>query len=369
MKPRISEITRYFLKLGSIGFGGPVALVAYMHRDLVERRAWFTEQEYRDGLALSQLAPGPLAAQLATYLGWSSAGVAGATAAAIAFVLPSLLIVLALSALYVRYGGLPWMAGAFYGIGAAVIGIIAKSCIRLARKSLEHDYLLWAIFVANALFTAVTSSEKLSILLGSGLLVLLARMRARPVMLVAVLIAGSSTPVPLWVTLLGFFAKASLVVFGSGLAVLPFLYGGVVEQHHWLTDHQFLDAVAVSMITPGPVVITVAFIGYLIAGLGGALAATVGIFMPMYLVVVLAAPFYTRIRDRVGVRAFVEGITAGATGALAGAVVVLGRRAIVDIETVLFCVIAFALLSVKVKIPEPVIIVVAGIIGVLTARH
>ena len=357
----------YFLKLGTIGFGGPIALVGYMHRDLVEHRKWVSEDEYRDGLALAQLAPGPLAAQLATYLGWARYGVAGASAVSVAFVLPSLLMVLLLSIAYVRFGGLPWMRGAFYGIGAAVIGLIATSAMRLARKTLGSRALLWVIFAINAAYTAVTSRESLWILLASGFIVLLtvAKPTRTTVAGMAPVFLLSFATAPLWVTIFIFFAQASLVVFGSGLAVLPFLYGGVVEQYHWLTDRQFLDAVAVSMITPGPVVITVAFIGYLVDGLSGAVAAALGMFLPVYLVVVIAAPFYHKVRDHRGVQAFVVGVTAAAIGALAGAVFVLGGRAIVDWTTLLICIAAFAILQTKWKIPDPLLILAAGVTGIL----
>jgi chromate transporter len=364
--PRLRDLSLYFLKLGTIGFGGPIALIGYMHRDLVERRKWVSEDEYRDGLALAQLAPGPLAAQLATYLGWTRHGFAGASAVSVVFVLPSLLMVLLLSVAYVRFGGLPWMRGAFYGIGAAVIGLIATSSMRLARKTLGRHSLLWIIFAANAAYTAVTSHESLWVLLASGFIVLFTVARpTRSAAGIAPLFLFSLAATPLWLTIFVFFAQASLVVFGSGLAVLPFLYGGVVEQYQWLTDRQFLDAVAVSMITPGPVVITVAFIGYLVDGLTGATAAALGMFLPVYLVVVVAAPFYHRVRDHRGVQAFVEGVTAAAIGALAGAVIVLGQRAIVDWTTLLICAVTFAMLQTRWKIPDPLLILAAGVAGVL----
>jgi chromate transporter len=357
----------YFLKLGTIGFGGPIALIGYMHRDLVERRKWVTEDEYRDGLALAQLAPGPLAAQLATYLGWARHGVRGASAVSVAFVLPSLSMVLLLSIAYVRFGGLPWMRGAFYGIGAAVIGLIATSAMRLARKTLGKQSLLWIIFGINAAYTAVTARESLWILLACGCIVLLtiAKPSRATVGAIIPLFSLSLAAASMWLTVFLFFAQASLVVFGSGLAVLPFLYGGVVEQHHWLTDRQFLDAVAVSMITPGPVVITVAFIGYLVDGLGGAGAAALGMFLPVYFVVVIAAPFYHKVRDHRGAQAFVVGVTAAAIGALAGAVIVLGGRAIVDWTTLLICIATFAILQADWKIPDPLLILAAGAAGVL----
>lgn len=356
----------YFLRLGATGFGGPIVLVEHMRRDLVEERGVITPEEYRDGLALAQLAPGPLAAQLAVYLGWIRGGVAGATSAALAFIAPSLVMVLALSVLYVRFGGMPWMASAFYGVGAAVIAIIGRSAVRFARGTLGRDRLLWGICAVNALTTAWTGTELLWVFLLGGVVVALARghrPRGRgPALALA--------PLPLLNLglhgqLLLFFTKASLVVFGSGLAVVPFLYGGVVQQYGWLNDRQFLDAVAVSMLTPGPVVITVAFIGYLVAGPAGALLAAAGMFIPMYLVVLLLAPHFQRLRRHAAIGAFVDGVTAGAAGAIAGAAWVLGTRAIVDPTSALIALAALLLL--QRRMPEPVLILVAGAAGLLLA--
>ena len=331
-----------------------------MEKDLVESRGWFTPEEFAEGLALAQLAPGPLAAQLAIYLGWLSAGVAGATSAAFAFIGPSFLMVLALSALYVRFGGLPWIRGAFYGIGAAVIGIMVRSAWNLTRRSVKGGALLWSIWAANLVVVAATSAEMVWVFALSGAIALAGHARTRGR-------ANALAPVGLLLKLLGFFTKASVVVFGSGLAIVPFLYGGVVARYHWLTEPQFLDAIAVSMITPGPVVITVAFIGYLVAGLAGAAVAAIGVFVPVYLIVVLAAPHYRRITSSARVRAFVAGVTAAAVGALCGALVVLGRRSIVDAPTALLAVAAFALPFATKRIPEPAIIALAGACGVLAA--
>ena len=265
--PAVGSLLRYFLWLGTAGFGGPIVLVERMRRDLQETRHWFTADEYKEGLALAQLAPGPLAAQLAIYLGWVRAGVLGATVVGIAFIVPSFVMVLALSAAYVRFGGLPWIQGAFYGIGAAMIAIIAHSAFRLVKRTVGVDRLLWVIVAANALLTAWTEREDVWIIVASGLFVLLWRqlahegtLKARAAMVPGWLLTGlhgTATPGTL-VTITGYFTQAGALVFGSGLAVVPFLHGGVVQQLHWLNERQFLDAVAVSMITPGPVVITVA---------------------------------------------------------------------------------------------------------------
>ena len=365
------ELVRYFLVLGTVGFGGPIALAGYMQRDLVERRRWISKQDYTEGLALAQLAPGPLAAQLAIYLGWVRGRVLGATLVGLAFVLPSFVMVLALSALYVAYDGLPWMAGAFYGIGAAVIAIIARSSVKLVKLTLARDPLAWAIFAINAAATAWTESEIVWIVVASGVAAFAIRVRRlpRPPPSLAVvppfLLAGIHGPAStetLW-KITWFFTTAGAFVFGSGLAIVPFLYGGVVEDFRWLDDRQFLDAVAIAMITPGPVVITVAFIGYLVGGAAGASVAALATFVPCYLFTVLPAPYFRRWSRSAGLKAFVDGVTAAATGAIAGAAFVLGRRALIDAPTVALCVATLLVLFRFKKVPEPLVILAAGALG------
>jgi chromate transporter len=369
------QFAGYFLWLGTVGFGGPIALAGHMQQDLVEGRRWIRKDDYLDGLALAQLAPGPLAAQLAIYLGFVHSGLFGATAVAFTFILPSFLMVIALSAAYVRFGGLPWMHGIFYGIGPAVIAIITRSAFKLAKLTLTKDKLLWSIFGVLAISTALTSREIVWLFLLGGVIVvlvrafptrILSRRTALPALAPGILKFSGSAGTLL--KIFSFFAKAGLFVFGSGLAVVPFLYGGVVQGHHWLTDQQFVDAVAVAMITPGPVVITVAFIGYLVAGLAGATAAALGIFLPVYLVVVILAPSYKRWARNPQLNAFVRGVTAAATGAIAGAVIVLARRSVYDLPTVLICVVSVAMLF-RWRIPEPVLIACAAAVGLLLQQH
>jgi chromate transporter len=367
----------YFLRLGTVGFGGPIALTGYMQRDLVERRRWISEQEYKEGLSLAQLAPGPLAAQLAIYLGWVRAGLLGATLVGLAFVGPSLIMVLILSAMYVRYGGLPWMQGVFYGVGSAVIAIIFQSALKLTRIILARDRLLWVIFGISALVTAWTESEIFVLFVVAGVVTLMLRgaggFRAAalilPLPLSFVSLAFDPGSASLLWRIFTYFGQASLLVFGSGLAIVPFLHGGAVQEFHWLTERQFLDAVAVSMITPGPVVITVAFIGYLVAGLSGSLAAALGMFLPTYLAVVLTAPYYRRFASNHHVRDFVDGVTAAATGAIAGAAFVLGRRALVDLPTVIIFLVTVAVLRTWKKVPDPLLIAAAGLAGLLLSSH
>lgn len=369
-----SELVRYFLYLGALGFGGPIALAGYMQRDLVERRRWISREDYMQGLALAQLAPGPLAAQLAIYIGWVRGRVLGASLVGLAFVLPSFLMVLVLAALYVRFGGMIWMRGVFYGVGAAVIAIVLRSVVKLVKLTLSKDPLLWCLFAFSAVATAWTEKEIIWLFAAGGVVTLLVKAPPK---------RGSGTRalslLPLWfltgihgaaspgvlLTIAGYFAAAGAFVFGSGLAIVPFLHGGVVTQYHWLNDQQFLDAVAVAMITPGPVVITVAFIGYLVAGPAGAMVAAFGTFVPCYLFTVLPAPYFRRLAKNPQIAAFVLGVTAAATGAIAGAAFVLGRRALFDIPTVLICLVTLFVITKFKKVQEPLVIVVSGLLGLL----
>jgi chromate transporter len=366
------QLVRYMLALGTWGFGGPVALVGYMYRDLVEKRHWITESDYKEGMALAQLMPGPLAAQLAIYLGYVHYRIVGATLVGLAFVLPSFFMVVALGAAYVAYGGIGWMQAVFYGVGAAVIGIIAMSAWKLTTKNIGHDKLLWAIFIVSAAVTIALQSEVVWLFLGAGILVWF--WRVPPAWLSSGKLHGVSGPIAAFFAIdaidwhkLGqiaaYFAYAGSFVFGSGLAIVPFLYGGVVKEYAWLTDRQFVDAVAVAMITPGPVVITTGFIGYLVAGFWGAVVAAIGTFLPCYLFTIVPAPYFKKHGKRPAIVAFVDGVTAAAIGAIAGAVVVIGQRSITDWITATLAVVTVAVLWRFRKVPEPLVVVVAALIG------
>ena len=377
----LGQLLWYALKLGTCGFGGPVALVGYMHRDLVERRQWISEADYKEGLTLAQLMPGPLAAQLAIYLGYVHYRVIGATVVGVAFVLPSFLMVLALGWAYKLNEGLSWMQAVFYGVGSCVIGIIGHSAYKLTTKTIGRDRLLWAIFLASAGITIWTEREMISLFLGAGLLVWLVRTRpsingtkgtaALAGFPLGFAIPGAPADSETLIRIGWFFTKAGAFVFGSGLAIVPFLYGGVVKEYGWLDDQQFLDAVAVAMITPGPVVITVGFIGYLVAGFSGAVIAAVATFLPCYLLTVLPAPYFKKHGKRPGIVAFVDGVTAAAVGAIAGAVVVLGRRTLFAgswapeaPKLIIFGATTLLLWRFK-RLPEPLLVVAAALIGLI----
>jgi chromate transporter len=375
----LRQLTGYFFKLGYSGFGGPVALVGYMHRDLVERRKWITEEDYKEGLALAQLAPGPLAAQLGIYLGFVHYRVLGATLAGIAFILPSFLMVVALGITYKLFGGLPWMQAVFYGVGAAVIGIITMSAYKLTIKSvskingmaIRSNWLLWVFYLAGMVVTVITQSEQILLFVLAGLIYMVVKAPPKWMGL-------ARSPLSIFVFagfwdyqagMLGkiglFFLKAGAFVFGSGLAIVPFLHSGVVTEYHWLTEEQFVDAVAVAMITPGPVVITVGFIGYLIGGFPGAAVASLATFLPCYLFTVLPAPYFKKIAKNTSIKAFVDGITAAVVGTLVGAVIVIGTRSIRDIPTACIAVATLCALIYFKKVQEPLIILVAAAIGLI----
>ena len=376
-RPALRALLLYFLRLGTWGFGGPIALVGYMQRDLVEERNWVSKEDYFEGLAFSQLCPGPLAAQLAKYIGWLHSGTLGATLTGAAFILPSFLMVLGLASLYVHFGQLGWIQGMFYGIGAAVSAIIVRSAWKLIQKTLGRDYLLWLLFSALAVTTIWTQSEIVWLFVLCGFVSLLLKAppklqanTAEAAVVAPGLVTGLLGPASAGTvaSVFFFFLKAGAFVFGSGLAIVPFLYGGVVGRFHWLTERQFLDAVAVAMITPGPIVITSGFVGYLVAGPLGAFVAALAVFLPPYLLVIFVAPYYRRFAQNRQVKAFVQGVTAAAVGAIAGAAVILSWRALVDVPTVLIAVITFAALLGFKRIPEPILILAAGVAGIALHR-
>ena len=381
----MDELVRYFLKLGTIGFGGPAALVGFMRRDLVEERQLVDESTYNLSIALAQIMPGPLAAQTAMAIGYFRGGVLGATLVGAAFILPSFLMVVALGAVHVAFGGMSWMQAMFYGVGPAVIAIITVAAHRLARGTNKRDLLLWTVFVVMFAVTAWTGTELAPLFIVAGLVVLLGRawpgyVRALIFSIAGVaavlLIAGVEYALdvshdatgrqPLLLQMLVFFTKAGSFVFGSGLAIVPFLEQGVVHDFGWLDEQRFLDAVAVALITPGPVVITVAFIGYLVAGLAGATVAAIGIFLPVYFFTIVPAPWFRRHRNDLQLRAFAAGATAAASGAIAGAVLVLAGRAIVDGPTAMIAGLSL-ILMVRLRVAEPLVAIGAGAAGLLLA--
>lgn len=369
------ELVRYFLRLGALGFGGPIALAGHMQHELVARR-WITDEEYLQGLAFSQMMPGPLAAQLAMWIGYIRYGVLGASLVGIVFILPTYLIVLVIAILYVAYNGLTLVQALFYGIGPAVIAIIAISAVRLARKTVGQARPMWIIFGVVALLTIFLRAEIALLFVVAGFIGMFMysppKMWKKPAgnispVLALSGLAGAAASLPVLLQLGIFFVIAGAFTFGSGLAIVPFLHQGVVLEYHWLNERQFLDAVAIGIITPGPVVITAAFVGYLVAGFWGSLISALGVFLPVYLFVLFIGRYIIRYKDHPALKGFVKGATAAASGAIAGAAFILGQGSIKDVPTAAIGLVTLLML-VRFKIPEPLLVVLAAVAGVLLYR-
>ncbi|HYM35012.1 MAG TPA: chromate efflux transporter, partial [Steroidobacteraceae bacterium] len=359
------ELVLYFLGLGLLGFGGPVALVGQMERELVTERGWLSKDQMREVIAVCQSLPGPLAIQVGIFIAYLRGGLWSACAGGWAFILPNFVIVAALGALYVHFGDLKFITQVFYGVSPAVIALILHSCYRLAKLGME-DWLQWTIATACFVITVVLQAEVAWLFIGAGLCGIayygtLARKSSSTMLSAAPLVAPVATTSTLGKLLL-FFLKAGSLTFGSGLVIVPFLQQGVVQQYAWLDERQFLIAVAIGMISPGPVVITATFVGYLVAGFGGALAATVGIFLPSFVLVLIAAPIMLKHRANRNVQGFVKGAYAAAIGTILGACVILGRVAIGDWLTIAIAVASLVALF-KFKVSNPLLIAVAAVVG------
>jgi chromate transporter len=364
----IRELVQYFLRLGLLGFGGPVALVGQMERELVSGRGWLTKEQMREAIAVCQSLPGPLAIQVGVFIAYLRGGFWGAWAGGWAFILPNFVIVAALGALYVHLGALQPVTAIFYGVSPSVIALILHSCYRLAKLGME-DWLQWCVAVACFLVTVILQSEVALLFIGAGTLGALyyGTLWRRPPSATMLLVALPAVPA-VSSTLLGniflFFLKAGALTFGSGLVIVPFLQQGVVQEHGWLGQREFLVAVAIGMISPGPVVITATFVGYLVAGFWGAAAATVGIFLPSFILVLVAAPILQRHRANRNVQGFVKGAYAAAIGTILGASVLLGRIAIGDWLTILIGLASLAFLF-RWKVSNPLLMATAAIVGLI----
>ena len=370
---RLRPLVGYFLRLGFLGFGGPVALVGQMERELVTERRWLTAEQMREAIAVCQSLPGPLAIQVGIFISYLRGGFWGAWAGGWAFVAPNFLIVTAIAALYAHVGGLRLVTAIFYGVSPAVIALILHSCWRLAKLGME-DWLQWTFAGACFAVTVLLQAEVAILFVGAGVLGMLyygnlARRFASPAALIALPAVPAAAGAPASVSsaaikLLLFFLKAGALTFGSGLVIVPFLQEGVVHQYGWLGQRDFLVAVAVGMISPGPVVITATFVGYLVAGFAGALAATIGIFLPSFIMVLAAAPFLARYRTNRNVQGFVKGAYAAAIGTILGACVLLGKVAIGDWITMVIGLASLAALF-RWRVQNPLLMAICAAIGLV----
>ena len=372
----IKELVRYYLRLGLLGFGGPVALVGQMERELVDGKKWLSKEQMREAIAICQSLPGPLAIQVGIYISYLRCGFWGAWAGGWAFILPNFVIVSVMGALYVHFGGLPWVTAIFYGVSPAVIALILHSCYRLTKLGMD-DWLQWALAAAAFVVTVTVRAEVAWIFLASGVVGILyygSLLQTRPsasttssvVFSVPLLVGadGGASSGAMLGKLFTFFAKAGSLTFGSGLVIVPFLEKGLVQQTGWLNEREFLVAVAMGMMSPGPVVITATFVGYLVAGFWGSLVATIGIFLPSFLLVLIVAPLLLRYRTNPNVQGFIRGAYAAAIGTILGACVLLGRIAIGDWLTALVALVSLVILF-RWKVSNPLLIAGAAAIGLV----
>jgi chromate transporter len=368
----LGELVRYFLRLGFLGFGGPVALVGQMERELVDERKWLTKEQMREAIAICQSLPGPLAIQVGIYISYLRGGFWGAWAGGWAFILPNFVIVAALGALYVYLGDLQPVTAIFYGVSPAVIALILHSCYRLAKLGME-DWLQWAIAAVCLVVTVILQAEVALLFIGAGIVGILyygSLFKRAPPLALSVTVApilaqlAPTASSSILGKLLLFFLKAGSLTFGSGLVIVPFLEQGLVQQFGWLDQRQFLIAVAIGMISPGPVVITATFVGYLVAGFWGSVVSTIGIFLPSFLLVLIAAPLLARHRGNLNVQGFVKGTYAAAIGTILGACILLGRIAIGDWLTALIGLVSLAILF-RWKVSNPLLIAATAVVGLI----
>ncbi len=381
---RLREVANFFFRLGWTAFGGPAAHVAMMRQEVVERRRWVSEERFLDLLGLANIIPGPSSTELAIYLGYERAGLAGLLLAGTLFILPAMLIVLVFAWIYVRIGALPQVGWALYGVKPVIIAIILQALVGLARTALKNRVLVVVGILGLALY--LLTGNAVLIIFGGGIVVALIqrgphlwqawrtrRPASGPTALLAPLallgsvsasqpsqtratfgalgrLAALGAALGSAVTLLPLlplfleFLKIGAVTYGSGYTLLAFLQGDLVAQLHWLTDRQLLDAVAVGQFTPGPVFTTATFIGYLTAGFPGAVVATLGIFLPAFVLCAVVFPLGGRIRRSALASAFLDGVNVMAVALIAAVLLQLGRAAIVDWFTAIVAVLALGIL-------------------------
>jgi len=392
VQPSLGQLLLYFFRLGALGFGGPAALANAIRRDLVEGRGWISADEYEAGLALAAACPGPLAYQLGVYCGYIRFGIGGGLAVAVAFGLAPFVLVTIAASLYLRFSGSWEVRALFYGIAPAVVALIANACLNLGARTLRRDRAAWLFAAIACAVTVILQRELAPMFIVAGVIgcfvfapvVLRGEGIPRPpaappsrndsenggahdsvndngMLLVPAAVALGGVPAKLFL----FFFKTGLLVFGSGLVIVPFLKTQVVDEYHWLTMRQFLDSVAIGMISPGPVVITATFVGYLMSGFSGALAATLGIFLPSVLFTVIATPILLRHRANRRLAGFVRGVGVTVVGVLFGTTALLARDALGDMLTIAIALIAFAVVTFWKRVPEPFVILAAGIAGII----
>ena len=379
-RERLQELAIVFLRLGTIAFGGPAAHIAMMDQELVSHRRWLSSEKFLDLLGVTNLIPGPSSTELAIYIGYDRAGWRGLVIAGSCFILPAMLIVWAIAAIYVQYQTLPQMSWLLYGIKPVIIAIILQAVVKLGKKAAKNTPTTIAGVLAIAGYLA--GINEILMLVSLGIAVMLVQnlqtkestssLFLLPFSEILAQVGNSPNSINLttpsttvsWPSVFLIFLKIGSVLYGGGYVLLAFLQRDLVEQNHWLTSQQLLDAVAIGQITPGPLFTTATFIGYLLAGNEGAIAGTVGIFLPAFILIMLVNPWVTKLRQSRWVSGFLDGVNVVSLGLMAGVLYTLARSAVVDWATVLIA-IGSAIVVFRFKINSVWLVLGGGAIGLI----
>jgi chromate transporter len=371
---KVKEVTCLFLKLGTIGFGGPAAHIALMHNEIVKKRKWMDEQHFLDLLGATYLIPGPNSTEMAIHTGFVRAGWLGLIAGGVCFILPAMLIVTALAWAYARFGSTPEAGWISYGIKPVVIAIIIQALWQLGRKALKNP--LTAVVGIAVFFLYFFGVNEIALLFGAGFIVMLIKnsqhLKTLSLPMFAVPVLGQGLPLlaakafslpVLFLT----FLKIGSVLYGSGYVLLAYLRSDFVTRLGWLTERQLMDAIAIGQVTPGPVLTTATFIGFILGGTKGALLATLGIFLPSFVFVAVTNPYIGRLRNSTWAHGLLDGVNAASLSLMAAVTLQLGRSSLIDPLTILIVLVCFVLL-VKFKINSTWLIAGGAVIGLTRLR-
>ncbi len=369
---RLTDLTQVFLKLGLIAFGGPAAHVAMMDDEIVKRRGWMTREKLLDLLGITSLIPGPSSTQLAIYIGYERAGFWGVVLAGTSFILPAMLIVWGLAAIYVRYQALPQVNWLLYGIKPVIIAIVVQALWKLSQKAIKDKWTAIAALVVILAFALGANALMLLLLAGLGVTLLKNGLRDDakfPFLAFPGALLGVAAPTAIaavsWVNVFFYFLKLGSVLYGGGYVLLVFLQQDLVERSHWLTSQQLLDAVAIGQVTPGPLFTTATFVGYLLAGNGGAIAGTLGIFLPSFVLILVISPWVAKLRSSVWASGFLDGVNAASIGLMAVVTYTLGRAAIVDWRTMVVALLG-SIVIFRFQLNTIWLVLAGGVIGIAT---
>jgi chromate transporter len=361
----MKEIFKYFFKIGLIGFGGPMAHIAMMDSDLVEKKKWSTKDEFLDGLAVCNLLPGPASTQLGIYMGYLKGGILGGTLAGIAFILPAFIIITLLSYIYFEFGAIPSISGILYGINAVVIALISSSLLSMYKKAINNK-IQFVIFSLTTIAISLFKVNMIVAMLFAGIVGIFIysnptkNKKHKKLSSIAFPIAFT----PILSKLFLFFIKVGSFIYGGGLVIIPFIENEVVSKLGWLTKTEFLAGIALGQVTPGPVVITAAFIGYKVFGFIGALVSTIAIFLPSFIFILIAAPYLKKLKDIPWIKAALKGVNAAVIGSILASIISLIPVAIIDLPTISIAVVGFVSI-VKYKINVFWCIGISSILGLV----